>query len=103
MWSPDMVIGMARALTGIATARATMNERNARATGCAMAEKVTSVYGHFKQRARQPQRPQCARAASARKPGMSAPDSAMGYLMTGFGRTLPWAGHSRIGGSGSTP
>jgi len=41
MLSPDMAIGMARTLTGIATARATMRARSVRAINFAMPGKVT--------------------------------------------------------------
>src|SRR5574337_1820418 len=43
-----MAIGIARTLAGIATARATMRTRSARATDFAMTGKVAPAYGHFK-------------------------------------------------------
>jgi hypothetical protein len=46
--SADIAIGMARRLTGIATAKATMRARSIRATDFAMTGKVTPAYGHFK-------------------------------------------------------
>jgi hypothetical protein len=83
MWSPDMLIGMACTLTGIATARAKIRARSARARESAMTGKVTLAHGQFKQRPFAAEAVMCAMPFLRGSSERPLPFSAMGRLCRG--------------------